>query len=139
MTIKVKAMIERIGNYIVVNGLDSDSRKRELVYQRFYLYEYLRRYTDLGLADIGKLFDRDHSSVHSGLAQFNNLKNDEHFYKMVMPVFDKFPMNFSELYNISIGSISLPPRVYNKVNRRKNKYSDKSYQETITRIIIEAL
>ncbi len=60
---------QTIKNIITINELDSSSRKRENVYRRFFLYNELRSMSEFkSLKWIGKLFNRDHSSVVHGLS-----------------------------------------------------------------------
>ena len=55
--------------------LKSKCRKRELVYTRYVLYKYLRKY-NMTLNEIGKMFNRDHASVLFGLRQYDELNSN---------------------------------------------------------------
>ena len=132
-------IIDRVGRYIVCNGLDSDSRQRQKVYQRFYLYNYLRRNTELTLTQIGNMFDRDHSSVYTGLVEFGKLTNDTQFYQYTRKVYSEFPIKYTSLYTADAGILELPPVVHKKINRYKNKHGFETYKETIETLLIEKL
>ena len=60
---------EIIGNFIArqfklsVQDLQSRSRKKTIAFPRQVSMYLARKYTDEGLADIGKVFNRDHSTV----------------------------------------------------------------------------
>lgn len=58
---------------IIPNELLSTSRKRELVWPRFILITYMRRELSMTLKDIGKFFNRDHSTVLYAISQYDNL------------------------------------------------------------------
>ena len=53
--------------------LATPSRKRHLVYQRMYLYKYLRETKLLTIAKIGRLFNKDHATVIYSLKQFDSI------------------------------------------------------------------
>ena len=56
-------------------NLDTKSRKRELVYQRFYIYKYLKEENSHNsLAWIGQEFGRDHATVIHGLREYEKYK-----------------------------------------------------------------
>ena len=50
---------------IDIYGLKTSNRKRELVYQRFYMYKELRKW--LTLEQVGRLFGKDHATVIYGI------------------------------------------------------------------------
>lgn len=54
---------EEIQQYITEHKLDTKSRIRERVYQRAFLCSHLRENTTKSLEQIGKMFNRDHSTV----------------------------------------------------------------------------
>lgn len=55
---------------VTLDQLRSKSRSRIVNYPRQVAYYFCRKYTDSTLADIGKCFNRNHSSVLRGLSQF---------------------------------------------------------------------
>ena len=52
-----------IQEYIAEHKLDTKSRIRERVYKRAFLCSHLRENTTKSLEQIGKMFNRDHSTV----------------------------------------------------------------------------
>jgi hypothetical protein len=65
----------------LINELDltSKSRKREIVYTRLVLFQYLRT-QKLTMYAIGNIFKKDHSTVVYGLKQYEMLdKNKKHY------------------------------------------------------------
>lgn len=64
--------------------LISRSRPENLVWGRAIAYKILRTYGKMTLPKIGKLFDRDHSTVINGLRAFDDL--------------NKFNKDFKSLY-----------------------------------------
>jgi hypothetical protein len=65
----------------LINELDltSKSRKREIVYTRLVLFQYLRT-QKLTMYAIGNIFKKDHSTVVYGLKQYEVLdKNKKHY------------------------------------------------------------
>ena len=68
--------LEDLKTFIKANKLDTSARHRNLVYSRYYLYSVLRGNTNLTLIEIGKLFNRDHSSVVDGLNKYELFKDD---------------------------------------------------------------
>jgi hypothetical protein len=65
----------------LINELDltSKSRKREIVYTRLVLFQYLRT-QKLTMYAIGNIFKKDHSTVIYGLKQYEMLdKNKKHY------------------------------------------------------------
>ena len=65
----------------LINELDltSKSRKRELVYTRLVLFQYLRT-QKMTMYAIGNIFNKDHSTVVYGLKQYELLdKNKKHY------------------------------------------------------------
>lgn len=59
--------------------LTSKSRKRELVYTRLVLFQYLRT-QKMTMYAIGNIFKKDHSTVVYGLKQYELLdKNKKHY------------------------------------------------------------
>lgn len=71
-------MIKKI---IEEHGLDTPSRKEELVYKRFVFWNYLRK-MGMTLDDIGKLFNRLHSSIIYGIRKYDDLIIYDDFKKI---------------------------------------------------------
>jgi len=52
-------------------GLTKKSRKQEVVYQRYAVYNFLRKNTGLSLEAIGKCFNQNHATVMHGLKTYD--------------------------------------------------------------------
>jgi hypothetical protein len=65
------------------------NRARHKVYQRYYLFSFLRSH-HLTMYDIGKLFNMDHSSVVHGAQKAKEWKNDRLFLRMTDELRQKF-------------------------------------------------
>jgi hypothetical protein len=72
-------MIKKI---IEEHGLNTPSRKEELVYKRFVFWNYLYNKLGMTLEDVGKEFNRNHSSVIYGIRKYNDLIIYNDFKKM---------------------------------------------------------
>jgi len=89
----MQEILSEVNQEIVKNDLNfmpgSDNRARHKVYQRYYLFLFLRthRFT---LVEIGKIFGMDHSTVVYGLKQANNMKKDRLFLRMTDELRQKF-------------------------------------------------
>jgi len=92
--------MERIRKYIQEERLDTKSRKRQLVYQRFYLYKYLRHMYGNSLEWIGQEFGRGHDTVIHGLKEFEKYKDDSLFLEYTQQVRSLFPIG-EEVYGTS--------------------------------------
>ena len=66
-----KVVNQDIVDIIDKYGLKSKSRRRDIVYKRYYLYHVLRVRRHCTLNMTGKYFDRDHSTVCVGLEKHN--------------------------------------------------------------------
>jgi hypothetical protein len=75
---------EQVGDYVVRNGLDERTQRREIAYQRFMLSDYCRGvFTALTLQDIAELIGYDkHDMVIYGIKQHEKFKNDR-LYKEI--------------------------------------------------------
>ena len=78
--------MEIIRNYIEREGLNLKNRKRKNVYIRYYLFAYLRYTCGMTLEQIGKEFDRDHSSVVHGLKKYEYWKDEKYFNDIIQNV-----------------------------------------------------
>jgi hypothetical protein len=72
-------MIKKI---IEEHGLNTPSRKEELVYKRFVFWNYLYNKLGMTLEDVGREFNRNHSSVIYGIRKYNDLIIYNDFKKM---------------------------------------------------------
>ena len=137
MTEQEHVLINRVNRYIDSHRLNTKLRARYVAYPRFYLYKYLKDNTSLTLAEIGEMFNRDHSTVHTGLGAYEALRNDYAFYYKCLHVKDEFPMNFTTTWNISVGSLTLPPKLYRRISYYKTSRGLTSYKETIEKLLME--
>jgi hypothetical protein len=83
---EVKAEIEK-NNLNFIPG--ADNRARHKVYQRYYLFLFLRSHR-LTLEEIAKIFGMDHSTVVYGLKQANIMKRDRLFLRITDDLRQKF-------------------------------------------------
>ncbi|QDP51080.1 MAG: hypothetical protein Unbinned3907contig1000_23 [Prokaryotic dsDNA virus sp.] len=84
--------MELIRSYINKNGLYGSSRKRKYVYERIYLFAYLRYTYKMSLQKIGAEFNRDHATVIHGLKTYDFFKDDKVFQEYTEDVQIAFPM-----------------------------------------------
>jgi len=81
-------MIDKIKYMIELHDLTTNSRKREQVYKRYYIYSELQK-SKLNLCEIGKMVNRDHSSVIHGIKQHKYYhKCDKLYDDAIAPIKD---------------------------------------------------
>jgi hypothetical protein len=89
----MQEILTEVNQEIVKNDLyfmhGSDNRARHKVYQRYYLFLFLRTHR-LTLEEIAKIFGMDHSTVVYGLKQANIMKKDRLFLRMTDELRQKF-------------------------------------------------
>lgn len=85
--------LKEVENYIELAGLNTPSRKRHLVYQRYYLCAYLKE-QGLTLESIGNMFGRDHSTAFNALKQHLNLlqTNDSLYASLTAHLREEFKL-----------------------------------------------
>lgn len=71
----MSATIDEIKKYVNKYGLNTKRRGEVEVLNRYYLYAYLKANTKWSLEKIGKVFNRNHTSVLHGLREHNKLMN----------------------------------------------------------------
>lgn len=83
-------MNEDIKELIQEFKLDKKSRKRETVYKRYYLMNVIYMRSNMTLSDIGKLFNRDHSSVIHGIREHKRWwkQLDKEYLRAIHPLPD---------------------------------------------------
>tara|TARA_R100001440_G_scaffold111_2_gene276 strand:- start:209 stop:541 length:333 start_codon:yes stop_codon:yes gene_type:complete len=81
-----------IQEYIQLEKLDTNNRKRELVYKRFYMFAYLRKTYGYSLQKIGKLFSRSHATIIHGINEYEYFKEDKLFKEITEEIRQDFPM-----------------------------------------------
>jgi hypothetical protein len=72
-------MIEKIKYMIELHNLISSSRKRDLVYKRYYLFSELYK-LNINLTQIGRMLDKDHVTVMHGLKVNSQFQNYDKIY-----------------------------------------------------------
>ena len=84
-------MIDKVLEFIDKDNLNTSNRKRSKMHKRAFLYAVLRN-EGYHLKDIGKLFNRHHSTVIYSLKNYSNWidTSDEMFYNDVYEYLDTF-------------------------------------------------
>ena len=120
----------------LINELDltSKCRKRELVYTRLVLFQYLRT-QKMTMYAIGNIFKKDHSTVVYGLKQYELLdKNKKHY------------PDFARIKEDVLIQLGLTPKLKpkaevsyleRKVLECKNYMDLKALQEELQKVILE--
>jgi hypothetical protein len=89
----IQELIDQVKEEIDARGLafkpGADNRARHKVYQRYYLFTFLRTHR-ITLEEIAKIFGMDHSTVVYGLKQAGNMKKDRLFLRMTDELRQKF-------------------------------------------------
>jgi hypothetical protein len=75
--------IEQVKEYIESEGLNGRSREQFYVFRRHYLCYALYRTQELTLSEIGKVFNRDHSTVLHSIRKHEELQNDKLYKKKI--------------------------------------------------------
>jgi len=65
--------------YIINNGIDARTRKREIVDKRKYFFIYFKSVHQLTTVGIARIFKLNHSTVIHALKQYKYIKNDPQF------------------------------------------------------------
>lgn len=84
---------QQVQTYLDVSNIDLKSRKRENLYKRYYLINFLKEKTDLSLSDIGDIFKKDHSSIVKALKEAKNLEIYEDYMYFTAEESEQFPMD----------------------------------------------
>lgn len=84
---------EKVINYIELKQLNTKSREHYKTMQRFILFKLL---TSEGMTrtEVGKLFNRDHSTVTTGLKKYEELQSWSEFKKLEQDVI--YSLNIEE-------------------------------------------
>jgi chromosomal replication initiation ATPase DnaA len=96
-------MIKKI---IEEHGLNTPSRKEELVYKRFVFWNYLYNKLGMTLEDVGKEFNRNHSSVIYGIRKYNDLIIYDDFKKMATEFEDEIDSILSVVNAEAVDSLT---------------------------------
>jgi hypothetical protein len=81
---------EDVWNIIESFQLNTKSRREDVAYKRYYLYNFLYNHRHMTFSMIGKFFNRDHSSVIHGMRehQYWYGKKDSRYLKYIHPLPD---------------------------------------------------
>ena len=81
---------EDVWNIIESFQLNTKSRREDVAYKRYYLYNFLYNHRHMTFSMIGKFFNRDHSSVIHGMRehQYWYGKKDPRYLKYIHPLPD---------------------------------------------------
>ena len=114
--------------------LKSKCRKRELVYTRLVLFQYLRN-QKMTMYAIGNIFNKDHSTIVYGLKQYELLdKNKKHY-----PDFARIKENV--LIQLGLTPKLKPKAEVSYLERKvldcKNYMDLKALQEELQKVILE--
>ena len=91
--------LEQVKEYIEKEELNGRSREQFYVFRRHYLCYALYRTQELTLSEIGRVFNRDHSTVLHSIRKHEELKNDRLYQKMIEDCVELMsePLTFSRL------------------------------------------
>lgn len=83
-----KLQNEDVWNIIESFQLNTKSRREDVTYKRYYLYNFMYNYRHMTLSMIGKFFNRDHSTVIHGMREHEYWYNrkDERYLKYIHPL-----------------------------------------------------
>jgi len=106
-------MVDIIAKIIDKHNLRRPSRKREIVYKRFFLMNELRR--TYSLVRIGEMFNMHHSTIIHGIrmAKMFEDANDQVYFEIIDPI-------RQDLYNV-IG-LSTEENIQSHAERVKNEF-----------------
>ena len=129
--------VERIKEHIEKYSLDVPCRKREVVYKRMYLFKYLQQMEGMSLISIGKMFNRDHSTVIHGLRTFDNVKLYEDFMDYTRKEFELFKINTfrRDLYTLNRTPIQFSREQFETIVEVRIKENIETNEEAIKFII----
>lgn len=89
--------IQQVKELIIQDELGTNSRQRDRIYKRSYLYAILRE-QGWNLSEIGILFNRDHATVINGLRTYDNYYGKDKIYDRYIKHYDSiFKPNFDEV------------------------------------------
>jgi hypothetical protein len=94
-----------IKELIEEHGLNTPSRKESLVYKRFIFWNYLRK-MGMTLDDIGKLFNRLHSSIIYGIRKYDDLIMYDDFKRLAKSFEDELDSVLSVVNEEAIANLT---------------------------------
>ena len=130
--------LEEVKNYIKENDLDIISKRRDIVYRRSYLFKYIRKEFGFSYETIGKIFNKDHSTVMHGINKiYNQFKEDKEFIGHVYNEISNFPITGEKpnLPNKNTVLINFNREMYLKVQLYRINNGIPTNEEAIKRII----
>lgn len=110
--------MHEIKRYIEDHELNTQSRKRDLVYKRFYLINYVRlKNPSLNLTQIAQMFGgHEHTKALYGIKMYDILKNDKVFVEITHDVAIHFPLHSAK--RIDTNNESIMFRYLNNLNQQ---------------------
>jgi hypothetical protein len=109
-----KLQNEDVWNIIESFQLNTKSRREDVAYKRYYLYNFLYNHRHMTFSMIGKFFNRDHSSVIHGMRehQYWYSKKDSRYLKYIHPLPDLIKAKRDDIRITITGNI--PPKLLTK-------------------------
>jgi hypothetical protein len=84
---------QQVKRYLDVEGIDLKSRRRDILYRRYYLMNFLREKTDLSLPAIGFIFGKGHASIINALKMVKDLEIYDDYKEYTALEAEHFPMD----------------------------------------------
>ena len=134
MTEQEEQIIKDVVMYAEREGLTSDSRLREKVYRRHYLYAYLKA-NDFTLMEIGDAFNRHHATIHFGLAKYEMFKSDPLFIDLTRHERRLFTMTDKKKRRIDFGVVKLGLAELGKLDSFMFDKGIETYPEAVTELL----
>ena len=117
---------EKAIKYAVENGLDTKSRKQSITDKRHYLMKYFRYVHKMSFDEIGRIFNRDHSTVVHAIKKYEYMQHDAIFlhhveYEMYLfPLIEGFSINddFVDLMEITTSLVLMQDKINKQYGKR---------------------
>jgi len=84
---------QRIQRYLILSEIDLSCRRHDQLYPRYYLINFLSKKTKLSLTAIGKIFEKDHTTVIHAINQAEMLEPYQDYQKLTQKEQSFFPMH----------------------------------------------
>jgi hypothetical protein len=86
--------LKKVKDYIKEHQLDEGRVSNQKAWTRFYLFAYMKQtFKDMSTPEIGRYFNKDHSSVVYGIKKHNEWFKDDYVYRRTVDdVRNEFPM-----------------------------------------------
>lgn len=93
MKSKYSSYSNQVQTYIDLSGIDLKSRRRDILYRRYYLINFLKEKTDLSLSSIAYIFKKDHATIIHAVKAVKDLEIYEDFKAYTALEAEEFPMD----------------------------------------------